>query len=304
MFAFALASLLPLFLRELRFRHVMGPGLVTGLLLYAGFALQTVGLSVTSPQNSSFITALYVKLVPVVNFCVTGKIPLAVEILGLLLALVGLWLLTTQGSLHFHMGYGDLVTFACTICFASHIVALDRFSNTETFASVSVGQIFWVMVLSFASLWGIDRIDQDRTAPNHGPFLEPSWQLGVCQIYNGVLATGFAFTAIAWCMSHTTTTRTAFICTLEPVFAAISSFVYYKETMTWQKLLGAGLILAGILLGASHEIILKIKTSAVAVEEPAAVADKDLEGVATSRTFVESSSLNIPLMGINTQQSS
>ena len=43
----------------------MRAGLIAGVLLFGGYATQTVGLQYTSPSTSAFITGLYVVFTPV-----------------------------------------------------------------------------------------------------------------------------------------------------------------------------------------------------------------------------------------------
>jgi drug/metabolite transporter (DMT)-like permease len=44
-------------------------------------------------------------------------------------------------------------------------------------------------------------------------------------VITGLLATALAFTVMTWAQQHTTATRTALFLVLEPVFAALTSFV-------------------------------------------------------------------------------
>jgi drug/metabolite transporter (DMT)-like permease len=57
-----------------------------------------------------------------------------------------------------------------------------------------------------------------------------------------------AFTIQAWAQQYTTSTRTALIYALEPVFAWITSFVVTGESLSRKAAVGALLILGGILL--------------------------------------------------------
>jgi len=63
-----------------------------------------------------------------------------------------------------------------------------------------------------------------------------------------VFATAVAFSIQFWAQRHTTPTHAAILFTLEPVFAALTSFVVLHERLGGRALLGAALVLAGILL--------------------------------------------------------
>jgi drug/metabolite transporter (DMT)-like permease len=62
------------------------------------------------------------------------------------------------------------------------------------------------------------------------------------------LATAAAFTIQSWAQQHLPASHTALIFTLEPVFAWLTSLLFFGERLGLRAMLGAGLILAGILL--------------------------------------------------------
>lgn len=67
-------------------------------------------------------------------------------------------------------------------------------------------------------------------------------------LVTAVLATAVAFSVQVWAQQYTTTTHTAILFSLEPVFAAITSYLVLRERLGGRALCGAALILAGILL--------------------------------------------------------
>jgi drug/metabolite transporter (DMT)-like permease len=61
-------------------------------------------------------------------------------------------------------------------------------------------------------------------------------------------ATAIAFTVQVWAQKYTTATHTAILFSLEPVFAALTSYIVLGERLGGRALFGAALIMAGILL--------------------------------------------------------
>ena len=61
-------------------------------------------------------------------------------------------------------------------------------------------------------------------------------------------STAFGFSAQTWSQQYTSASQTAIIISLEPVFAAITSWVVAREHLGPRILLGAALIFVGILL--------------------------------------------------------
>jgi drug/metabolite transporter (DMT)-like permease len=67
-------------------------------------------------------------------------------------------------------------------------------------------------------------------------------------LVTGVLATAMAFSVQAWAQRYTSSTRTALIYTLEPVFALVTSYLLVGEGLSWRAAAGAALILGGVVM--------------------------------------------------------
>ena len=102
-------------------------GALTGLFLYSGFLLQTQGLQLTTPSKSAFITGLSTVMVPLLAALVYKIRPRVSEVTGVLLATVGMGLMTLEGTIGSGVvgaiGRGDWLTFCCALAFAAHISA-------------------------------------------------------------------------------------------------------------------------------------------------------------------------------------
>jgi drug/metabolite transporter (DMT)-like permease len=163
------------------------------------------------------------------------KKPRAVEVGGVLLATCGMALMTLPGAT-LAMNRGDLLTVCCAACYAAHILTLNRYSATASFELLATAQI----VISALLAWSLFRGMETQYI---------RWTPGVWAaiLITGVFATALAFTFQAWAQRYTTSTRTALIFMLEPVFAWITSYLLTGETLSARAAAGAGLILAGIL---------------------------------------------------------
>lgn len=215
-------------------RGVRG-GLITGVLLWSGFALQTWGLERTSAGNSGFLTGLYIILVPLFSALGYRRWPRAPELIGIAVAGLGMILLTAPASGQFHLNSGDLLTIGCAVAFAIHLIVLGYFSQRERFEAVAIGQVTCTSSMAAAAL----AFEHPRIA----------WSAPVIAaiLVTGLLATALAFTLQTWAQQYTTPTRTALILSLEPVFAYVAAVIFAHEAITLRSLLGGGLILIGIL---------------------------------------------------------
>ncbi|MBI1738766.1 MAG: DMT family transporter, partial [Acidobacteria bacterium] len=71
-----------------------------------------------------------------------------------------------------------------------------------------------------------------------------AWRL----LVTAVGCTALGFSVQVWAQRHTTATHIAILFTLEPVFAALTSYIVLHERLGPRALTGGVLILAGILL--------------------------------------------------------
>ena len=236
-FSLATLALLALFQRgwPRSWREVRIGGLI-GIFLFAGYLFQTKGLQFTSAPKSAFITGFASVLVPLLGAIVYKTRPQASEMLGICSAIIGLGLMTLEGPLG-TINRGDLLTVVCTFAYAGHIVTLGHYSKEMRFETTSVTQVATAAFLALASFW----------------WVEPArliWSPAVvfAIIITGLLATALAFTVQAWAQRYTSSTRTALIYMLEPVFAWLTSYLLVREGLSRRAALGAALIMTGVLL--------------------------------------------------------
>jgi len=212
-------------------------GALAGLFLFSGYAFQTIGLQFTTAPKSAFLTGLTAVMTPLLATLVYRKRPRAIEIGGVLLATGGMALMTLPGGAATAINRGDLLTIGCAVCYAAHILTLNRYSAKASFELLATGQIAVSALLAWSLCRGMET-----------PHIR--WTLGVWAAIaiTGLFATALAFTFQAWAQRYTTSTRTALIFMLEPVFAWITSYLLTGETLSARAAAGAALILAGILV--------------------------------------------------------
>ncbi|HXE91030.1 MAG TPA: DMT family transporter [Terriglobales bacterium] len=217
---------------------VVRAGIPVGVFLFLGYALQTWGLTDTTPAKSAFLTGVSVVLVPVFMALFWRRLVKRWTAVGVALAFVGLYLLTVPlGALRDGIRFGDLLTLGCAVAFAFQIIYLGRATHRHRFEPIALLQLAVASVLMALAV----------------PLLEtPSvtWSSRVLWaiVVTGLASTAAAFSIQAWAQQFTPPTHTALIFSLEPVFAGLISFFFLGERLGGRGLLGAGLILAGVLL--------------------------------------------------------
>ncbi len=230
-------------LRALTRRHVM-IGLLAGFFLAAGYQFQTFGLTRTTPAKSAFITGMVVVFVPLLTLIPAlrphgSKRPNPGTAAGALAAFAGLALITTPAgttvrTLFTSVSLGDLITLACALAFAFHLLVLAR-----TAPGIDSGLLATLQIAG-ATLFMLLSLPLERPHAVFTPRLVAT--LLLC----GLLATAAAFTIQSYAQQHLPPTHTVVLLALEPVFAWLTSLVLLHESFGRRSLLGAALILLGI----------------------------------------------------------
>lgn len=223
--------------RKLLDRKLAVVGASLGALLFLGFALQTWGLSSTTPSRSAFITGLSVVLVPLASILVFRRRPSPPTMVAVLLAAVGLRIFT-QSSAPGASAYlkGDVLTVGCAVAYAFHITLTERYAARFPAIPLVAVQLWVVAGVSAASLPFVDR------------HLHLSGALVGAVVYCGVVATAGAIGLQTWAQARTRAVRAAVIYSLEPVFTALYGALSGRERLTRTTLLGGGLILLAVLV--------------------------------------------------------
>jgi drug/metabolite transporter (DMT)-like permease len=220
--------------------------LTAGLFLALGYSFQTSGLALTTPSKSAFLTGLVVVIVPILNLIprvapATSPKPNAIVFLGAILAFIGLILLTstpgTGAALLSGMHLGEWLTLLCAVAFAAHLLTLAHAAPQLSARRLGTLQI------AFAAVFMLFALPLGGRPQLH---LTPTAVLALA--ITALFATAAAFTIQSWAQQLLPPTHTALILTLEPVFAALTSLLFFHERFGPRELLGAALILAGILL--------------------------------------------------------
>ena len=212
----------------------LAAGAVAGLALFAGYGFQTVGLHYTTASNAGFITGLSVVLTPLLAGLVLRQSPGRWPVAGALLAAVGLGLLSLQTL---EVRRGDALVLGCAVAFATHILLLGRYAPQLSTYRLAVVQMATAGLCVLA--W--DGVAGELVVPG-------SAEVCVALSITSVAASAAAFLIQTRAQREVSPTRTAVIFTMEPVFAGLFGFLLAGERLSGRGWLGAGLILAGMLV--------------------------------------------------------
>lgn len=210
-------------------------GCLIGVALGGSFMFQTFGLQRTSASNAGFLTGLYVILTPLFGAAFLRRVPPMTTIAGALLAVGGLLMIASPSGIG--LGLGDALVLGCAAMAAIHILLLGRFAGiapVRALATVQLGVI--AIVTGAASL-----VAEREPVPTEGAI----WvAIGIC----AVLASAVAFLIQTGAQRYIPPARAAVILVMEAPFAALFGYLMLDEHLGARGLIGAGLILAGVLV--------------------------------------------------------
>ena len=214
-------------------RRELRVGAVIGTVLAAGYLVQTVGLTITSPGNAGLITGLFVVLTPVINRVFGAPIHWWTWS-AVFVSLAGLVMLTGGPS---GMNLGDLLVLGCAVLFALHIVLLGRWSPGTSSAPLAMVQIGACAILfSAGGTWSL------------GP---PSAAVWLAIVVTAVFASAFGYFIQTWVQAHISANRTALILATEPAWALVAAVALAGQRFGLLQAIGAALVLVAIV---GHEL--------------------------------------------------
>ena len=222
-------------------REEIFAGVRLGFFMFGGYAFQTAGLQYTTASNSGFITGSSVVLVPLILALFWGKRVTLWVYFGTTAAAAGLYFLTVPSSGVAHLNRGDVLTFFAAASYAVHIILVGEYTRDHSAAALSVLQVLGCALMACLTALGADAI---RWQPMRFDESGTLWiGIAVCAVF----ATAVAFSLQLWAQQYTPPSHAAILFTLEPVFAVATSYVMLGERLGVRALLGAALVLAGIL---------------------------------------------------------
>ena len=210
-------------------------GGLLGFFYLTALVLQTVGLQRTSPGVSGFITGMSVAMVPILYWLVARRSPGRWQIIGAVVATIGLAALSLQGD--FTLKWGDAITLLGSLFYALHIMTTGFFAPKVRPATLAVTQ----MAVSTLILVVVTPFIVHIT-------LDLPWQVWAAVVWTAVSGTIYAFFIQSWAQRYTTSTHAAILLGFESVFAALAGVIAGMDPVTWRLLVGGSLMLTGVFI--------------------------------------------------------
>lgn len=218
-------------------RKELRGGAWCGLALWIPSMLQQIGIQDTSPGTCAFLTANYALLVPVLGLFLGRRVRPHVWA-GVLVAMVGTFLICLKSSGEFALGKGEALTLLCAFGYAIQIFVVDRHVPGSDVVGLSCVQFFIAAALGLPFL----------LLPSERALLD--WnhvRLAIGAIaYCGILSSGVAYTLQNVGQKLVAPAIAALLLSLESVFGVFFGWLAGKEEMTARRLVGYALVFLAI----------------------------------------------------------
>ena len=218
-------------------------GFLVGLVIFAAFGLQTVGLVYTTPAKSGLLTVLYVLLVPIIISIILKKVSVR-SLAFALIGFVGVLIMSGVAGGDASFNIGDVLTIICAAAFAMQFVALEKFSPRLNAINFTLVQ----MVTATAA--GVVVSLMLETGQYSGIDPSGSW---VGLLFMGLIVTGLGFFVQTAAQKKIPSTTISVLCCTESVFALVFSWALGYDVVTVPLLAGAALIILSTILSSAFE---------------------------------------------------
>ena len=216
--------------------HDVFAGCVIGVVAFLGYFLQTYGLQTISSSRSAFLTALYVPLVPIMQWLFLRRPPTFMNWIGVLCAFAGLLLMAGPGNAGGSFGRGEAATLCGAVVFAGEIIAIGFFAGRVQLQCVTFVQLLTAGVLSLLLM-----LVTGEPAPADHLDLALALASGLG------LATAVIQLTMNWAQRSVSPTRATLIYASEPVWGGFFGRLT-GDRLPLPALIGAACIVTGVLV--------------------------------------------------------
>ncbi len=216
-----------------------------GILMTAGSTLSVSSVYFTTATNAVLVNASQPALTAAVAWAIAAERLNLRQALGIALAFFGIVAMISRADpevlLTLDINIGDLIMLLAVVAWAVYAVQLHR-SKQLPDANVV---LFMVAVTATIVLLPLALVELIV-----GGSFEPGSDVAIAMVYLAVFPTVLAIYCWNVAIRALGPNRTAIFINLIPVFGVAFAFVFLAERLFAYHLLGAGLVFAGILLGA------------------------------------------------------
>ncbi|HEX9019208.1 MAG TPA: DMT family transporter [Anaerolineaceae bacterium] len=209
---------------------------LAGALLFSAAGLQQVGLATTSIGNASFITGLYVVLVPVILFVFLRQQISWLSWFAVAVAGVGVALLGLQG--HLRLAPGDILELIGALLWALHVITVGWLARKGV-------NVLWFSIIQFATCAALNLVLAVALDPGGAQGFITAWPV---VLYSALFPISLGYTLQIVGQKYAPALDAAILLSMEDVFATVLAFIFFNEQLGPRQVMGCALILAATIL--------------------------------------------------------
>ena len=217
-------------------RRCITGGVLLGVMLAVAYAFQTYGLVFTTPGKNAFLTATYCVLTPFLAWLLFRRNPGVSSFTAAVVCIIGIGFVSLNEGFH-DINVGDMLTLVCGIFYAMQIVIMEQYRDS--------GDVTVLKAVEFATAAVLLTVAALIFEPLPKAVPKEAW-LSIA--YLAVMCTAVGFFLQAWAIQYTSSATAAMLMTLESVFGALISVLFYGEQVTGKLFIGFVLIFSAVLV--------------------------------------------------------
>ncbi len=209
-------------------------GAIIGTFLFLTYATQILTLDITTPGTTGFLTSIYCIMVPFLYWLVDKKRPNKYNIIGSILAVIGIGFISLTGNIT--GGLGTVLGIMVAFFFACTIISVGKLIKDNDVLLITTVQF------GFVALFGIIATTFTSEMPKSIP-AETIFQILFLVIFSSVLA----FLIQNLTQRYTNPSTAGIIFSLEGPFAVIISIIVGLDDPNSRMIIGFVLIFIAII---------------------------------------------------------
>lgn len=221
-------------------RRDVAHGALLGAVFFSVMVCETIALKSTEASTTSFLENTAIVIVPLLNALLCRRLPGKRAVFSALLTLAGVGFLTLRNGIS--IGGGELLCLLGALLYSAAIILTDRLSRDGDALMLGVLQIGFMGLFATA---GSFIFEQPRL-----PDGSLEWTVILAL---ALVCSCFGFTLQPLAQRYTSAERTGQFCALNPLTASLLAAIFMHERLGVCGLIGAALILCGILAVSIHK---------------------------------------------------
>lgn len=220
---------------------------ICGFFLIGASILQQFGVGLVGAGKSGFITSMYLVIIPVLLFIFAHKRYSWNVYLGIIISVIGLYLLSVKGN--FTLETGDILLIGSAFMFAFQIISTGYFAKNMDPITLSCGQSLVSFIISLIPTLIFDK-------PSMNSIGNAIWPI----LYVAIFSTCIAYTLQIVGQRHLNETLASLVMSFESVFSSLFGALFLQQYLSLKEYIGCIVIFIGVILA---EITFKKKEKVI-----------------------------------------